>query len=494
MEELENMEIQENFNEKTSETNKKERSFSNINTKSFFVVVAILTVIIAFCGALSYILPQGNFLRDETGAIIDGTYKQGAVDGIAIWRVITAPFRVFVSSDALTIIFISLFLLIMSGVFNLLEKTDGIRIFIGRTVQKFSDKRKIVVCIACFIFMAFGSFFGMFEELVTLLPLVIVFMLSMGFDTLTGLGVCMLSACFGFSAAITNPFSVGLASNLAGTYVLDGAWLRILFFLFVYTAVCAFLLLHIRKISKNPEKSLTYLIDIEKRKTLDFTVKEDSEKDGKIFRIYAVFFSVQLVMLLLIASIRVIADYAIPLLSFSFLVGGITAGLFVCERKKDVAKHMLQGVVAMLPAVVMIALASSVKLVMVESGIMDTVMHTVIELLRGKNKFLCIILIYFLILFLQVFIGSASAKLMLVMPIVLPVATALGLSPTVLILTYCIADGFTDMILPTNPVLLIGLSMANVSYSKWVRFTWKLQLFVFSVTVLLLMFAVSIGY
>ena len=491
MEELNKTANEENLNGEASE---KERSFSNINTKSFFVVVAILTAIIALCGTLSYILPQGNFLRDETGAIIDGTYTQGIVDGIAIWRIITAPFRVFASSDALTIIFISLFLLIMSGVFNLLEKTDGIRIVISRTVQKFSNKRKTVVCIASFIFMAFGSFFGMFEELVTLLPLVIVFMLSMGFDTLTGLGVCMLSACFGFSAAITNPFSVGLASKIAGTYVLDGAWLRIVFFLFVYTAVCAFLLLHIRKIGKKPEKSLTYLSDIEKRKTLNFTVNEDSENDAKIFKIYTVFFVVQLVMLLLIASIRVIADYAIPLLSFSFLTGGVTAGLFVCKQKKDVAKYMFQGAVAMLPAVVMIALASSVKLVMTESGIMDTVMHTVIERLRGKNKFLCIILIYFLILFLQVFIGSASAKLMLVMPIVLPVATALGLSPTVLILTYCIADGFTDMILPTNPVLLIGLSMANVSYSKWVRFTWKLQLFVFAVTVLLLMFAVSIGY
>ncbi|MBQ8685409.1 MAG: YfcC family protein [Clostridia bacterium] len=489
---MNNTETVELENERTE---KKSRSFSNINKKSFIVVVAILTVIIAFCGALSYIIPQGSFLRDEeNGAIIDGTYTQGEVDGIAIWRILTAPFRVFASSDALTIIFISLFLLIMSGVFNLLEKTDGIRIFIGKTVQKFAHKRKLVVCIAALVFMAFGSFFGMFEELVTLLPLVSVFMLSMGFDTLTGLGVCMLAACFGFSAAITNPFSVGLASSLAGTYVLDGAWLRILFFVFVYAAVCAFLLLHIRKITKNPEKSLTYALDIEKRKTLDFSLREENEKDKRIFKIYASFFGVQLVMLLLIASIRAIADYAIPLLSVSFLVGGIVAGLLVCENKKDVAKHMLQGAAAMLPAVLMIALASSVKLVMVESGIMDTVMYRVIEFLRGKNKFLCIILIYFLILFLQVFIGSASAKIMLVMPIVLPVATALGLSPTVLILTYCIADGFTDMILPTNPVLLIGLSMANVSYGKWVRWTWALQLFVFAVTVLLLMFAVQIGY
>ena len=148
----------------------------------------------------------------------------------------------------------------------------------------------------------------------------------------------------------------------------------------------------------------------------------------------------------------------------------------------------------MLPAVLMIALASSVKLVMTESGILDTIMHFALNLLIGKNKFLAVLLIYVLILFLQIFIGSASAKIVLVMPIVMPIARALGISPALVILTYCMADGFSDAILPTNPVLLIGLSMANVSYGKWVKWTWKLQLFVFVLSVLILLFGVAVGY
>ena len=76
----------------------------------------------------------------------------------------------------------------------------------------------------------------------------------------------------------------------------------------------------------------------------------------------------------------------------------------------------------------------------------------------------------------------------------MPITALLGLSPTVVILTYCIADGFTDVILPTNPVLLVGLSMANVPYGKWVKWTWKFQLILFVLTVLLLMLAVEIGY
>ena len=148
----------------------------------------------------------------------------------------------------------------------------------------------------------------------------------------------------------------------------------------------------------------------------------------------------------------------------------------------------------MLPAILMIALASSVKLVMTESEIIDTVMNFAIRNLEDKNKFIAIILIYFLILFLQMFIGSASAKIMLVMPIVMPICSALGLSPAIVILAYCMADGFTDVIIPTNPILLVGLSMANVSYGKWVKWTWKLQLAVFFMTILILFFAVAIGY
>jgi uncharacterized ion transporter superfamily protein YfcC len=131
---------------------------------------------------------------------------------------------------------------------------------------------------------------------------------------------------------------------------------------------------------------------------------------------------------------------------------------------------------------------------MTESGIIDTIMQAVLSVLIGKSKFVAILLVYFLILFLQLFIGSASAKIVLVMPIVMPIANALGISPTLIILTYCMADGFTDVIMPTYPVLLIGLSMANVSYLKWVKWTWKLQVSVFALTVLILFFGVAIGY
>ena len=475
------------------EKTERQGAYSSISVRSFVTVVVLLLAVLLFSGSLSYFIPQGAFERDAAENIIPGTYQAGDVKGIAIWRIITAPIRVFASEDGLTILMISLFLLIMSGVFNLLDKTGGIRSFIEFIMRRVRDSGGPVVCIMILLFMLFGSLFGMFEELVTLLPLIIVFMLSIQLDTMVGLGACLMAACFGFSTAITNPFSVGTAAQLAGIPVSSGVWLRVVFFAIVYLVLCVFLMRYLKKIEQNPRLSPTYELDQKKRETQIFRNDEPQEQNH-IFRVYAVFFAIQGALLVAIACIRAISGLAIPILAASFLISGLVAGQIVCKNFRKVLSCFLQGAVAMLPAVAMIALASSVKLVMVESNILDTVMNAVLHSLVGKGKFVTVLLIYALILFLQLFIGSASAKIFLVMPIVLPITTALGVSPTLVILTYCMADGFTDVLLPTNPVLLIGLSMANVSYWKWLKWTWKLQMFLFAISVAVLYFGVLIGY
>ena len=478
---------------KTAVKTPKEKAFATINIKSFLTVVIVLMALLILCGVMTYLIPTGAYERDGKGQIIMDTFTEGEVEGIAPWRVLTAPFRVFFKDGGITVVMICLFLLIMSGIFNLLEKTGGVKIFMSRIIRRLGSRHTPVICLTVLIFMLFGSFFGMYEELITLLPIMILFMLSLGLDTLMGLGVCLMAACFGFSAAITNPFSVGLASEVAGIAPADGVWLRVLFFILTYTLLCGFLLLHLRRIKMNPAASLTYVQDQEKRANLDGSATA-IEGGDRVFRAFTVFFGIQAGILVLIASVRAISDYAIPILAVSFLVSGIVTGLAVCERKSDVWRYIGSGMLAMLPAVLMIALASAPKLVMTESGILDTVMHHMISLLEGRHPAVAILLVYALTLFLQIFISSASAKIFLIMPIILPVTRALGLSPNLVILAYCMADGFTDVILPTNPILLIGLSMMGVSYGKWLKWTWALQLALLCASVGVLLFGVFIGY
>jgi len=474
--------------------NTKEKSFSSINFKSFISVIIVLTCIIALSGILTLIIPQGSFSRDANGQIIAGTFVKGEVSGIEFWRVITAPFRVFIEDGGITIIMISLFLLVMSGVFNLLDKTSGLKVIMNTMVKRFGTKKKLVICACVLFFMLFGSLFGLFEELVTLLPFIVMFMLSLGFDTMTGLGVCLLASCFGFSAAITNPFSVGIASSFAGISAVSGLWLRIVFFALTYALVCIFLIRYTNKLAKKPQLSLSFDVDEEKRKSLDLQLSQNLAKDKRIFKVYITFFAIEFLVLILTAVIREISGFAVPILAGTFLIGGIISGLLVVDKKKDVFKHIGNGALSMLPAVLLIALASSVNLIMQESGILDTIMNFAITFLQGKPVFVCALLVYAFILFLQIFIGSASAKIFLIMPILIPICSVIGISPTLLILIYCMADGFSDVILPTNPVLLIALSMSNVSYGKWVKWTWKMQLMILLLSFATIFFAVQIGF
>lgn len=473
------------------QTVSKEKSFATINKKSFISVVLVLVAMITLAALLTLIIPQGTFTRSDSGEIIAGTFTQGSVQGIEFWRVISAPFRVFFADGGITIIMISLFLLVMSGIFNMIEKTDGIKVIMNKAFHKFSNRKRIVLCVIILFFMLFGSLFGLFEELVTLLPFVTLFVISLGFDTMTGLGVCMLAACFGFSSAITNPFSVGIASSLAGTSTMSGIWLRIILFVVIYAMVCGFILMYTRKIGKDPTKSLSYETDLTKKESLQI---DESATNNKTFKVYLTFFIVQFVILMVVASIRSISSLAIPILSVTFLIGGIIAGLLVSENKKKIFGYIGRGSLSMLPAVLLIALASSVNLVMQESGILDTIINFIIQFLNGKSLYVCVLFIYLLILVLQLFIGSASAKIFLVMPILIPLCQAIGISSNLLIFIYCIADGFSDVIIPTNPVLLIGLSMSNVSYGKWVKWTWKIQLLILLVSILLIFFGVYIKY
>ena len=301
--------------------NTKEKAQSTIGLKSFLVITAMLSAILILAGVLSYFIPQGTFEYTEDGKIIAGTFQPGVIDGIPVWRIITAPFRVFAGSDALNVIMISLFLLVMAGVFNVMEKTNGVKTLIEKCVTTFSGKKRLVLCVTIFIFMLFGSFFGMFEELCTLLPIIIVLCLSLGFDTMTGLGVCMLSACFGFSAAITNPFSVGIASQIAGVPVFTGVWLRLVFFAVIFTVLVCFIFIHVKKITLSPEKSPSFDIDRKKLQTLNLEINND-QNSQKVFKTYSIFFSIQLVVLVLLASIRAISGFAIPILALTFLIGG----------------------------------------------------------------------------------------------------------------------------------------------------------------------------
>ena len=57
---------------------------------------------------------------------------------------------------------------------------------------------------------------------------------ALGWDELTGLGMSLLAVGCGFASGVCNPFTVGVAQELAGLPMFSGIWFRLLSFVFVY--------------------------------------------------------------------------------------------------------------------------------------------------------------------------------------------------------------------------------------------------------------------
>ena len=136
----------------------------------------------------------------------------------------------------------------------------------------------------------------------------------------------------------------------------------------------------------------------------------------------------------------------------------------------------------------------SVKFIFSNGGIMDTILYYTSGAILAASPFAAILLIYALVLLLELFVGSSSAKAFLVMPIIAPLSDLIGVTRQTSVLAFCFGDGFSNMIYPTNPVLLICLGLTVVTFPKWFKWTYKLQIASLSIACVFLVIGVAIHY
>jgi uncharacterized ion transporter superfamily protein YfcC len=219
--------------------------------------------------------------------------------------------------------------------------------------------------------------------------------------------------------------------------------------------------------------------------------------EGKTFKIYTTLFIILLIAILSVGLLEILFEVsipAIPVMAAIYLIGGLLGGYLVTSNFKETFKMFYKGMIGVAPAFILIVLAVSVKHVIVSAEIMDTILCHLSELLRDQGSIVAILLIYVLVLVIQFFIGTASAKAFLIKQLLIPLVDLLGMTREIAILAFIFGDGYTNVIFPTNGVLLIGLSIAGVSYTKWFKYTYKLQIATLILTIIFLVLAVWIGY
>lgn len=464
----------------------KEKKGLNISTKSFITAILVIFVLMIFTYILTFLIPGGEYARitDEAGnTVIDTEAGFSAVEGgIPFWRWILSPVLVLGASGSGSLIAVIVFLLVIGGVFNSLDKCHLMKYMLDKITYRFGEKRYVLMAIVILFFMAMGSFIGSFEECIPLVPIVVALSVSLGWDALTGVGISLLAAGCGFAAGVCNPFTVGVAQELAGLPMFSGIWLRLISFVLIYSL----LLFFISRYAKRIEKPL----DV-KRERKEF-VKNKAMDRGLLC--FAMIVGAGILLVLSSIVITALQDYTMIIVAVMFLAAGITAVLVSGMRGIDLARTFWNGLVSVLPAVLMILMANSIKYTLEEANILDTILHGAVITAETLPQWVVILFIYLVVLVMNFFIPSGSAKAFLLMPLIVPVAQVFGISAQLCVVAYAFGDGFSNVLYPTNPVLLISLGLADVNYGKWAKWSGKFQLMNLLLTSMILLFGLAVGY
>ncbi len=200
-----------------------------------------------------------------------------------------------------------------------------------------------------------------------------------------------------------------------------------------------------------------------------------------------------LLLFVLSSFVSILSELMLPILGVLLLVGGLTASGIAGIANQRKLKIIGSAAAGIAPGIVLILMAMSVKFIISNGGIMDTILYHAAGLIESTSPYVAILLIFVFILVLELFVGSSSAKAFLVMPIVAPLANMFHFAQTS-VLAFSFGDGFSNMIYPTNPVLLICLGLTVVTYPKWIKWTLKLQLISLGLAAVFLLIGVAINY
>ncbi len=466
--------------------------------QSFFILLALMVV----TGILTRAVPAGSYQRVQVEGremIAADSFRYVPQPDYPVWRWFTAPLEVFtIGPDRATVLMIVGLLILIGAAFAVMDKGGILRAILEALVRAFAARRYALLLVISLFFMALGGLFGILEEVIILVPVMVGLSYALGWDSLVGLGMSILAANMGFSAAIINPFTIGVAQRIAQLPGFSGAWFRMIIFAVVYAVFAVFLVRYARRIERDPRRSPVFAEDAAARAGYaDFDVTSMRSLSPRL-RSATIFLAACLVCIMAMPFISSLVpglgELTLPIVGLLFVIGGVGSGFISGMRGGQVGKAMWEGVAGIAPGIPLILMAASIKYIAFTGGILDTILHTAAGFFSGVSPLTGTYLIYVVALVLEVFISSGSAKAFLLMPVIVPIADLIGVTRQVAVTAYCLGDGFANMAYPTNAMLLIALGLTVVSYPKWIRWTAALWSQIIVVSLIFLAIAVGINY
>ena len=457
------------------------------------------------------------------------------------WQVFSAMYEGF-SQQAGIIAFV----LIVGGAFWVVNSTKALDAGIMKFLQKANRLEKftlirrlgfgrIVIVLIMLLFGMFGAVFGMSEETIAFVAVVIPIAKSLGYDELIAVCMVYVAAHVGFAGAMLNPFTVGIAQDMSGLPLFSGLEYRTICWGILMFVAIVFVLLqtgksrgHLSAVAQADEETVSAHEDNDDSSKTSawicfgvilcalllfswFYASSCVIKVGQssfstpwlLWVLDAVFAVSSLVALrrsrqmyilgLLLYTIVFMVvgvmgySWYLPEICALFMALAVASGIAAGYSADNIAKEFVAGAKDIFSAALIIGFAAGIIVILENGNVIDLMLTSMAEALEESGRAGALASMYGIQTFINLFIPSASAKAAVTMPIMAPFSDMIGISRQATVMAFQFGDGFTNMITPCSGVLMAVLSVARVSYGRWFSFIWKFILFLIVAGFLLLL-------
>ena len=445
----------------------------------------LMFIIILVMSALTYIIPAGQYDRVESnGRMVVDPESFHYIDSSPVgFLQIFNSVHLGLLEGASIILFVFLF----GGALGIMQKTGAIDSFIKVMASKFGKKEYVLIPILILIFGSLGTLIGSAEDTLVYIAIIIPLTMALGMDAITGFAIVMLGTlATGFTSGITNPFNIGVAQTIAELPMYSGMSYRIIVFFVFYLLTVIYIIRHAKKVKKDPSKGIYGKFKPEESVEISLDFKMSGRHLLALLVLLANFVA------LIVGVIKF--QWYISEIGGVFLLSSIIMSV-ICKMSPNLmAEGFISGARDMVEGALIIGFAQTILVITTAGGLIDTILHFVANAVSVLPASINAVGMFLLQLCLNFLVPSGSGQAALTMPIMTPLADLIGVSRQTAVLAFQFGDGISNMVIPTSGVLLAGLAIAGIPFSKW--FKWVFPYFAIQTTlaIILLIIAHAMNY
>lgn len=436
--------------------------------------LVLLSGCVFLAAAASYVVPAGEYdraLDEATGrsVVVAGTYHAVERTPVNLFRALVAlPRGLYEAGEVVFLVFL------VGGAFTVVDETGALRRGVSWLVRKLHGRDLLVIPVVSLFFATGGVVENMQEEIIALVPVLLILTRRMGFSPLTALAMSAGPAFVGSSFSPINPFQVQIAQKVAEVPLLSGAAFRIAFLLLALAFWIWMTMRHAARTRVEP--------------SVDGDALDEAlgRGDGLIFALVLVTFGV-------VVQGIMAWGWGFNELSAAFFLMGIVVGALGGLGVGGTADAYVKGFQGMAYAGILIGFARAIYVVLQDGRIVDTLVHGMFTPLEGLPVLASALGMMAAQAAIHVPVPSVSGQAVLTMPVLVPLSDLLGLSRQVTILAYQYGAGLCDLLTPTNGALMAMLGVAGVRYEEWMRFTLPLWLALMALGAVAVAVGIAVG-